>query len=356
MLALIPLFPFLGFLVNAVYGRRLPRSFSGGLASAAMMASFLVSVVGVWRLAGMEPEVRVVEQTLYTWIASGDFVLDLTLRLDPLSAVMLLVVTGIGTLIHVYSTAYMHEERESEFARYFSYLNLFAAFMLVLVLGSNFLVMFVGWEGVGLCSYLLIGFWFTKRNRNRRGQEGVCREPHRRLCLPSRDAAPLRAVRHPRLSGAGIDGDGVAAGNGHLWCAVDCDAAALHRRHGQVCADSAVCVVAGCDGRSHAGLGADSRGDDGHGRCVHDRPQRGALQPRARDDVHRCSRWRADSPDGRDDRTRAERHQAGTGVLHRVAARLHVPGDGRGRVWRRHLPSLHARLLQSAALPSERAP
>ena len=78
--------------------------------------------------------------------------LDLTLRLDPLSAVMLLVVTGIGTLIHVYSTAYMHEERESEFARYFSYLNLFAAFMLVLVLGSNFLVMFVGWEGVGLCS------------------------------------------------------------------------------------------------------------------------------------------------------------------------------------------------------------
>ena len=113
MLALIPLFPFLGFLVNAVYGRRLPRSVSGGLASAAMMASFLVSVVGVWRLAGMEPEVRVVEQTLYTWIASGDFVLDLTLRLDPLSAVMLLVVTGIGTLIHVYSTAYMHEEREA---------------------------------------------------------------------------------------------------------------------------------------------------------------------------------------------------------------------------------------------------
>ena len=171
MLALIPLFPFLGFLVNAVYGRRLPRSVSGGLASAAMMASFLVSVVGVWRLAGMEPEVRVVEQTLYTWIASGDFVLDLTLRLDPLSAVMLLVVTGIGTLIHVYSTAYMHEERESEFARYFSYLNLFAAFMLVLVLGSNFLVMFVGWEGVGLCSYLLIGFWFTKRTATDAGKK-----------------------------------------------------------------------------------------------------------------------------------------------------------------------------------------
>ena len=104
------------------------------------------------------------EQTVYTWIASGDFVVDLTLRLDPLAAVMILVVTGIGALIHIYSTAYMHDEVDSEFARYFSYLNLFAAFMLVLVLGANFLVMFVGWEGVGLCSYLLIGFWFKKKS------------------------------------------------------------------------------------------------------------------------------------------------------------------------------------------------
>ena len=86
---------------------------------------------------------------------------DLTLRLDPLAAVMILVVTGIA-LIHIYSTAYMHDEVDSEFARYFA-LNLFAAFMLVLVLGANFLVMFVGWEGVGLCSYLLIGFWFKKK-------------------------------------------------------------------------------------------------------------------------------------------------------------------------------------------------
>src|SRR5439155_10194717 len=86
------------------------------------------------------------------------------LRLDPLSAVMILVVTGIGSLIHVYSTAYMHEESDSEYARYFSYMNLFAAFMLVLVLGANFLVMFVGWEGVGLCSYLLIGFWYEKKS------------------------------------------------------------------------------------------------------------------------------------------------------------------------------------------------
>src|SRR5438045_5675245 len=84
---------------------------------------------------------------------------------------MILVVTGIGSLIHIYSTAYMHEETAPEYARYFSYLNLFAAFMLLLVLGSNFLVMFVGWEGVGLCSYLLISFWFEKRSSSDAGKK-----------------------------------------------------------------------------------------------------------------------------------------------------------------------------------------
>ena len=164
MLALIPLFPLLGFVFNASLGRRLPKTISGGAASAVMMASFVVSAMTVWELAGLPVEQRAIEQTVYTWIASGDFVLDLTLRVDPLSAVMILVITGIGSLIHIYSTAYMHEEADSEYARYFSYLNLFAAFMLVLVLGANFLVLFVGWEGVGLCSYLLIGFWFKKQS------------------------------------------------------------------------------------------------------------------------------------------------------------------------------------------------
>ncbi len=105
-----------------------------------------------------------VEATAFSWMASGDLQIPLRLRLDHLSSLMILVVTGIGSLIHIYSTGYMHEESDSEYARYFSYLNLFAAFMLVLVLGANFLVMFVGWEGVGLCSYLLIGFWFKKKS------------------------------------------------------------------------------------------------------------------------------------------------------------------------------------------------
>src|SRR5215510_8495288 len=171
MLALIPLFPFLGFVVNATMGRRLPKSVSGGLASLAMLASFGVSVISVLQLAGLSPDARAIEQTLYTWIASGDLNIALAFRVDPLAAVMILVITGIGSLIHIYSTAYMHDEVDSEFARYFSYLNLFAAFMLVLVLGANFPLMFVGWEGVGLCSYLLIGFWFKKKSANDAGKK-----------------------------------------------------------------------------------------------------------------------------------------------------------------------------------------
>ena len=164
MLYLIPLLPFLGFLVNTAFRRWLTKGISGAVATGAMALSFGWSLASVWQLLGSAPVggVRATGESLYTWFASGSLSVPLAFRLDPLSSVMILVITGIGTLIHLYSTAYMHDESDSEFARYFSYLNLFAAFMLVLVLGANFPVMFVGWEGVGLCSYLLIGFWFTK--------------------------------------------------------------------------------------------------------------------------------------------------------------------------------------------------
>jgi NADH-quinone oxidoreductase subunit L len=171
LLSLIPLFPFLGFIVNATTGRRLPKAVSGGLASLAMLASLVVSAMTVWQLAGMPPGGRVIEQSVYRWIESDDLAIDLAFRADPLAAVMILVVTGIGFLIHVYSTAYMHEEVDSEYARYFSYLNLFASFMLVLVLGASLVVMFIGWEGVGLCSYLLIGFWFQKKSASDAGKK-----------------------------------------------------------------------------------------------------------------------------------------------------------------------------------------
>jgi NADH-quinone oxidoreductase subunit L len=166
LLAII-LLPLLGFVLNAMLGRRLSKGVSGAIACGAIIAAFGVSVAAVSRLFGGGP----FEQSVFNWIPSGDLQIPFALRLDSLSAVMILVVSGVGSLIHIYSTGYMHEESDSEYARYFSYLNLFAAFMLVLVLGSNFPVMFVGWEGVGLCSYLLIGFWFQKQSASDAGKK-----------------------------------------------------------------------------------------------------------------------------------------------------------------------------------------
>ena len=164
MLFWIPLLPFIGFLANTAGGRVLPKKVVAAIASGTMLAAFGISAVAVRALAAFPADTREISQTVFTWIASADLQAPLGLRLDPLSAVMILVVTGIGFLIHVYSIAYMHDEAPHEYARYFAYLNLFAAFMLLLVLGDNMLMLFVGWEGVGLCSYLLIGFWYDKQS------------------------------------------------------------------------------------------------------------------------------------------------------------------------------------------------
>jgi formate hydrogenlyase subunit 3/multisubunit Na+/H+ antiporter MnhD subunit len=171
MLLLIPLLPLVGFLLNASFGRRLSKSVSGGVACMAMVASFVVSVIAAMDLQAMHLEQPALVQVVFMWLPSGDLQVPFALRLDPLSTLMILVVTGIGSLIHIYSVGYMHEETDAEYARYFSYLNLFASFMLVLVLGSSFPVMFVGWEGVGLCSYLLIGFYYRKRSASDAGKK-----------------------------------------------------------------------------------------------------------------------------------------------------------------------------------------
>jgi NADH-quinone oxidoreductase subunit L len=138
-----------------------------------MMAALGLSLVAFWQLLGFPADARSYDVVLAAWIPRlplqtvhglGAFEVPWSFRLDPLSAMMILVVTGIGTLIHVYSTAYMSEEPRGGYVRFFCYLNLFCFFMLMLVLGGNFLVMFVGWEGVGLCSYLLIGYWYEKKS------------------------------------------------------------------------------------------------------------------------------------------------------------------------------------------------
>jgi len=159
---LVPLLPLLGSAVNGILGRRFPKRLVSIIACTSVGASFAVAAGAVAALAGMPDGERHVVIPLFTWIASGDFVARAEFLFDPLSAVMVLVVTGVGFLIHLYSIGYMHAE--DGYYRFFSYLNLFMFSMLVLVLAGNFLLMFVGWEGVGLCSYLLIGYYFERRS------------------------------------------------------------------------------------------------------------------------------------------------------------------------------------------------
>jgi len=155
---LILFFPLLGFLVNGLLGRYLGERRVRIVGPGVVGISFLLSLLAFVQLLGLPAEERVVGNTLYTWIAAGKFEISVSFLLDPLSALMILVVTGVGFLIHVYSVGYMHGDRG--FARFFAFLNLFTFAMLLLVLADNFLLLFVGWEGVGLCSYLLIGFWY----------------------------------------------------------------------------------------------------------------------------------------------------------------------------------------------------
>src|SRR5437899_821961 len=179
---LIPLLPGVGALVNGLVGvRAFSRRTAGAVACATMIAALGVSLVAFWQLLGLPADARAYDQTVAQWIpaiplqvssgAIGSLHVPWGFRLDPLSGMMILVVTGIGTLIHIYSTAYMAEEPRGGVARFFCYLNLFCFFMLMLVLGNNFLVMFVGWEGVGLCSYLLIGYWYEKKSASDAGKK-----------------------------------------------------------------------------------------------------------------------------------------------------------------------------------------
>ncbi|MDG1367014.1 MAG: NADH-quinone oxidoreductase subunit L [Acidimicrobiales bacterium] len=157
---LIPTFPLLGFVVIVLFGRQLGEPASGWLATLAMGGSFAAALVTFVGLRAEEPEQRRFVQTLWEWVPVGDFSVDVGFLVDPLSVTMTLFITGVGALIHLYSIGYMHGDEN--FSKFFLYLNLFAFSMLVLVLGDNMLLTFLGWEGVGACSYFLISFWFTE--------------------------------------------------------------------------------------------------------------------------------------------------------------------------------------------------
>lgn len=177
MLALIPLFPLIGFLINGswyAFGqaprghKKASAAITGGIATIAIAASFVVSLLLFFQLQGMG-ESRVIEQSLFKWMTIGSFNVDMAFRLDSLSTLFTLVITGVGTLIHLYSVGYMGHDATP--GKFFSYLNLFCFAMLMLVIGASLPILFLGWEGVGLCSYLLIGYWYTDIEKAKAGKK-----------------------------------------------------------------------------------------------------------------------------------------------------------------------------------------
>ncbi|HEU4902307.1 MAG TPA: NADH-quinone oxidoreductase subunit L, partial [Flavisolibacter sp.] len=169
LILLIPLLPFLGFLINGLGRKYLSKGLIGLIGSGVILGSSAISVYAFLNLEKFTGE-KVISSSArilgnpviryFDFIHVGSLRIPFAFQIDQLSTLFLLIITGVGFLIHVYSTAYMHEEKREHFGRYFSYLNLFVFSMLLLVMGANFVIMFIGWEGVGLCSYLLIGYWF----------------------------------------------------------------------------------------------------------------------------------------------------------------------------------------------------
>ncbi len=312
-----------------------------------LVAAFLLAVAIFWRMHAVEDLSAPFIQRYFSWMPVGDLSVDVAFRLDQLSMVMVLVVTGVGMLIHVFSVGYMHED--PGYPRYFAYLNLFVFFMLVLVLGANYPLLFIGWEGVGLCSYLLIGFWFSEKANadagkkafivNRIGDFGFLIAMFLLFAnFGTLDFSALQAQRRPVRVRRRADHDDRPL--------------LLPRVHRQERPDPAVHLAARRDGRPDARLGPDPRGDDGDRRRVPHRAQQLHLRGGAGGGAHRGRR-----------RRRSRRFFAATiGLkqwdIKKVLAYSTVSqlgymfvGVGVGAYVGRHLPPDDARLLQGAAVP-----
>ena len=281
----IVLLPLLGAAVNGLLGARIQeragKETVAIIACAPVTLSFLLSLWAFGRLLFLDAEGRFLIDRFYSWIPLGSFQVDVAFWVDPLSAIMILVVSGIGGLIHFYSIGYMHEDRS--LWRYFAYLNLFTFSMLLLVTADNLLLMFVGWEGVGLCSWALIGFWFHDHANTRAGNKAfiVNRIGDFGFVLGvfllfwsltghGHGTLAFREIGEHAPLLAGMDLWGVSV-------ATLVTAPVVRRRHRQVGAAPAPRLAAGRHAGPDPGERADPRGHHGDGRGLHDRAAQRAL-------------------------------------------------------------------------------
>ena len=309
-------------------------------------------LTGFSQMLALQPEQRFCSTTCGAGSMSAGCTLDIAFWLDPLSAVMMLVVTGVGGLIHIYSTGYMHDDES--YWRFFAWLNLFTFAMLVLVLGDNLLLMFVGWEGVGLCSYALIGFWYKELCQRHRRQQGVHRQPRRRLGLHARAVPAVLGARWGGPSDLGDPRD--RAVTRRCSTAIPVTSACRWWRF------VTLLMFVGATGKSaqiplYVWLPDAMAGPTPVSALIHAATMVtagvymiGAAQLPVFDGAghaaDRRHRWRVDRAFRRHHRHCSERHQEGAGLLDDQPARLHVHRHGRRRLRRRRLPPDDPRVLQ----------
>ena len=273
---LMLLFPALGTLIIALFGTRLGKRVISWLAPGMVLLSFGVAVWMFVTMLGLPAEERSHEVVLWQWMVAGNFQVNIALLLDQLSITMALIVTGIGFLIHVYSAGYMHDD--ARFPRFFAYLNFFILMMLTLVLANNYLLLYVGWEGVGLASYLLIGFWFEKPSAADAGKKAFLVNRIGDFGLAIAIMFIWTTPGHPAIQRGLCES---TPGLGRHCRRHHRDPAAAAGGDRQERADSALRLAAGRDGRPHPGLGPDPCRDHGDGRRVHAGPLGGAARPGA---------------------------------------------------------------------------
>ncbi len=324
------------------------RRAAGYLATLSTAVSFGAAVTCLLELTSRSGEERIVETTAYTWLKAGNLEVGLTLLVDPLSILMMLIVSGVGSLIVAYSIGYMDGDDEER--RYFAYMALFVFSMLLLVQGGNFLLLLVGWGLVGLCSYLLIGYHHERPSAVAAAKKAF-------IMNAFGDATMALAFFVLIQRTGSLDfaaGFQWSAGEEGSWAM---NLVALGLLGGAVAKSAQIPlahVAARRDGGPDAGQRPHSRRDDGHSGCVPPRPLRSALRARAARSGSGCRARRRHAARRRADRARPGRHQARDRVLDDVADRLHVPRGRDRRLRERDVPPDDARVLQGAPLPGRR--
>ena len=355
----IVFFPVIGLLVNIIFGDRFSEKAIGTVASLASGLAFVVSVLLAYSLT-QHPDL--VRWTIGEWIHVGTLQLDWTFRVDTLSVTMMLVVSGVGTLIHIYAIGYMHEDVRfkndlGRYRRFFVFLNLFIAVMMILVSGDSYLMLFVGWEGVGLCSFLLIGFWYEMDTLGRPSWANSNAAKKALIANRIGDFGFLMAAFLMFWAFGSLQFDEVfqqapADRRGHPRRDPAHHPVPADRRGRQIGADPAVRLAAGCHGRPDPGLGADPCRHHGHRRCLPGGAFLAALFDWCRSAQYVVALvgavtalFAATIAAGQ------YRYQEGAGLLDHQPVGFHGGGGRHGRLRGGHVPPGHARLLQGAAVP-----